>query len=44
VRAGGLERGAREAALAEICARLHAQAVQHIGKVLVVFRKKPEAG
>ena len=42
VRAGGLERHAREAALAEICARLDAQPVQHIGKVLVVYRKKPE--
>ena len=44
VRAGGLERDAREAALTEICTRLDAQAVQHIGKVLVVYRKKPEAG
>jgi putative YhbY family RNA-binding protein len=43
VRAGAMERGAREAALAEICARLEAQPVQHIGKVLVVYRKKPEA-
>jgi putative YhbY family RNA-binding protein len=42
VRAGGLEREEREAALAEICARLDAQPVQHIGKVLVVYRKKPE--
>ena len=43
VRAGSLEREEREAALAEICARLDAQPVQHIGKVLVVYRKKPEA-
>ena len=43
VRAGGLERTAREAALAQICARLDAQPVQHIGKVLVVYRKKPES-
>lgn len=41
VRAGGLEREEREAALAEICARLDAQPVQHIGKVLVVYREKP---
>ena len=41
-RAGDLERSAREAALAEICGRLAAQPVQHIGKVLVVYRKKPE--
>lgn len=43
VRAGGLDRDAREAALAEICARLDAQPVQHIGKVLVLYREKPEA-
>jgi RNA-binding protein len=43
VRAGGLERDAREAAFAEICARLEAQPVQHIGKVLVIYRAKPEA-
>ena len=43
VRAGGMERDAREAALAEICARLDAQPVQHIGKVLVVYRRRPEA-
>ena len=42
VRAGSLERGEREAALAEICARLDAQPVQHIGKVLVLYRRKPE--
>ncbi len=32
---------ARAAALEEICARLEAQPVQHIGKVLVIFRQKP---
>lgn len=42
VRAGAMERAVREAALAEICARLDAQPVQHIGKVLVLYRKKPE--
>ena len=42
VRAGGMERDKREAALAEICGKLTAQPVQHIGKVLVVYRKKPE--
>lgn len=42
VRAGAMERDAREAALAQICAKLGAQPVQHIGKVLVVYRKKPE--
>jgi RNA-binding protein len=44
VRAGGMDRDAREAALADICARLGAQAVQHIGKVFVLYREKPEAG
>ncbi len=43
VRAGGLERDAREAAFAEICRRLQAQPVQHVGKVLVLYRKKSEA-
>jgi putative YhbY family RNA-binding protein len=42
VRAANLERDAREAAFAEICTRLDAQLVQHIGKVLVAYRKKPE--
>ena len=41
VRAGAMEREEREAALAEICARLDAQPVQHIGKMLVLYRKKP---
>ena len=42
VRAGSMERDEREAAYAEICSRLAAQPVQHIGKVLVIHRKKPE--
>jgi RNA-binding protein len=42
VRAGGMEREEREAALLAICDRLEAQAVQHIGKVFVLFRPKPE--
>ena len=41
VRAGSMERDARETALEAICARLEAQPVQHIGKVLVVYREKP---
>jgi RNA-binding protein len=43
VRAPGLEREQRQAALGEICARCGAQAVQHIGKVLVLYRKAPPA-
>ena len=42
VRAGGMERDAREAALTEISTKLDAEPVQHIGKVLVVYRKKLE--
>jgi len=37
-----LERGEREHALAAICEKIGAQAVQHIGKVLVLFRKNDE--
>ena len=43
VRAASLERDAREAALAEMCARLDAQPVQHIGKVFVLYRERPES-
>jgi RNA-binding protein len=37
------DRDEREAMLEEICARTGAQPVQHIGKVLVVFRENSEA-
>jgi RNA-binding protein len=37
-----MDRDEREAALAAICARLDAQPVQHIGKVFVLYREKPE--
>lgn len=43
VRVGAMERDERDAVLTQICDRLGAQAVQHIGKVLVVYREKPEA-
>jgi putative YhbY family RNA-binding protein len=36
------DRGEREAILGEICARTGAQPVQHIGKILVVFRESSE--
>jgi RNA-binding protein len=42
VRAPSLDRDAREAALEALCERIRAEAVQHIGKVFVLFRKKPE--
>ncbi|HUY02733.1 MAG TPA: YhbY family RNA-binding protein [Rhodocyclaceae bacterium] len=37
------EREARAALLAEICAALDAAPVQHIGKLLVIWREQPEA-
>lgn len=42
IRAASLAREARDLALAQICERCAAQPVQHIGKVLVIYRKKPE--
>ncbi|MGE0875540.1 MAG: YhbY family RNA-binding protein [Burkholderiales bacterium] len=41
VRAAEMDRDAREAALAELCERCGAMPVQHIGKILVLFREKP---
>ena len=41
VRAGGMDRDDREQAMSAICARTGAEAVQHIGKILVLFRPKP---
>ena len=43
VRAAPLNRDEREVALASICERTGARAVQHIGKILVVYRQKPPA-
>ena len=42
VRAPSLERDAREEAFKSLCGRTGAEAVQHIGKVFVLYRKKPE--
>jgi len=42
VRAGGLERDARDEALALIGEKTGAQAVQQVGKVFVLFRKNDE--
>src|SRR5512134_1611367 len=41
VRAAPLNREAREVALASICERTGAHAIQHIGKMLVIYRQKP---
>jgi RNA-binding protein len=40
VRAASLDRNAREVAFESIAQQTGAQAVQHIGKVFVLFRKK----
>jgi RNA-binding protein len=42
IRAAPLNRDEREVALASICERTSAQAVQHIGKMLIVYRQKPQ--
>ena len=41
VRAAGLQRRARDEALDSICRKTGAQEVQQVGKVFVIFRKKP---
>jgi RNA-binding protein len=43
VRAASLDRRAREEAFGRIAQKTGADAVQHIGKVFVLFRKKPDA-
>ena len=42
VRAPSLERDQREAALKALCERTGAEAVQSIGKVFVMYRKRDE--
>jgi RNA-binding protein len=42
VRAGVLERGARDEALGSICEKTGADAVQQVGKVFVLFRKRAD--
>jgi len=42
IRVAGEDRERREAMLATICARLSALPVQHIGRILVVYRQRPE--
>jgi len=43
VRAAPLNRDEREVALASICERTNAHPIQHIGKMLIVYRQKPPA-
>ena len=42
VRAGTLDRHARDDAFGSICERTGAQSVQQVGKVCVLFRKRPD--
>ena len=42
VRAGDGDRKARDALLTQICDRLDAAPVQHIGRMLVIYRPAPE--
>lgn len=42
VKAATGEREARDAMLLEICGALNAAPVQHIGKILVIFRENPD--
>lgn len=42
IRAGAMDRHERAEAFSAICERTGAQPVQHVGKVFVIYRKKPE--
>jgi RNA-binding protein len=42
VKVSGDERETRNALLVEICERLGAAPIQHIGKILVIYRPRPE--
>jgi RNA-binding protein len=42
IRVGGAEHAERETMLETICAHTGAAPVQHIGKILVMFREKPK--
>ena len=43
VRAGSMERDQRDAALVSICEKTKAEQVQQVGKVFVIYRRKPDA-
>ena len=44
VRAGAMDRHERDEAFSRICARTGAEPIQQVGKVFVIFRKKPMQG
>ncbi len=41
IRAGAMDRDERDEAFSAICARTGAAPIQQVGKVFVIFRKKP---
>jgi putative YhbY family RNA-binding protein len=43
IRAGTMDRHERAEAFSRICERTGADPIQHVGKVFVIYRKKPEA-
>jgi putative YhbY family RNA-binding protein len=43
VRAGTMDRRERDEAMSAICARTGAEPVQQVGKVFVLFKKKPSS-
>ena len=43
VRAGTMDRDARDDAFDSICERTGAEAVQQVGKVFVIYRRRPDA-
>lgn len=42
IRVAGDDRNAREDILRQVCTDLEAAPVQHIGKILVIYRQKPD--
>jgi putative YhbY family RNA-binding protein len=44
VRVAGEDRDARSDILRRVCEGLDATAVQHIGRILVIYRQRPEGG
>ncbi|HEX6828774.1 MAG TPA: YhbY family RNA-binding protein [Burkholderiales bacterium] len=42
IKVAGADREQRESLLAEICEALSAAPVQHIGRILVIYRERPE--
>jgi putative YhbY family RNA-binding protein len=43
IRAGTMDRHERAEAFSRICERTGADPIQHVGKVFVIYRKRPEA-